>query len=69
MRKSFPADDLARDSRFNRVSQADRLDDARRLRPEAQNVRVKFIREMAAFTSDEIDEIAELSREAAEEVA
>lgn len=42
MRKSFPADDLARDDRFNRVSQADRLDDARRLRPEAQNVRAKL---------------------------
>jgi len=42
MRKSFPADDLARDNRFNRVSQADRLDDARRLRPESQSVRVKL---------------------------
>jgi len=42
MRKSFPADDLARDDRFNRVSQADRLDDARRLGPEARDVRVKL---------------------------
>ncbi len=29
MRKSFPADDLARDERFNRVSQAERVQDPR----------------------------------------
>jgi len=42
MRKSFPADDLARDDRFNRVSQADRLDDARQIRPGVKDARVKL---------------------------
>jgi len=48
MRKSFPADDLARDDRFNRVSQADRLDDARKVQPEARDVRAKLTPDLAS---------------------
>ncbi len=42
MRKAFPADDLARDARFNRVSQAQRLEDPRTIPTESRNPRAKL---------------------------
>lgn len=42
MRKSFPTEDLARDERFHRVSQAERLNDPRTIRRGAKNVRAKL---------------------------
>ena len=48
MRKSFPTDDLARDERFHRVSQTERLDDPRSIRRDAQNVRTKLTPDLPA---------------------